>query len=348
MNSKISLRLLGWQPFFQQQLSVEEFEYTTIARVIFHHRSEYVLHTGQDKVRLPVTPFLPKMVLGDWLLLDINKHFLRLLERKSLFKRKSSGTQIGEQYIVANVDTALIVCSLNADFNLNRIERYLALAHEAKVEPVVILTKQDLCHDDVEAKKMAVRQLDPLLIVESVNALDKESCQVLSDWCHQGRTLSFLGSSGVGKSTLINTLLGDEIQRTGQIREDDQKGRHTTTARTMHFMSTGAVLIDTPGMRELQMTGCQNGMSQTFSEIEHLAQRCRFSNCQHSGEPGCAVQKAIENGELESRRLTNYFKLLREQARNSASLKEQRAKHKQFGKMIRTMKSELNDRKKRF
>jgi len=345
MNSTISLNQLGWQPFFQQQLALEEFEQTSIARVVAHHRSEYVVQTGQGRFKLPVTQSLPPMTLGDWLLLEDDMRFSRLLERKSLFKRKAAGSKVSEQYIAANVDTVFIVCSLNLDFNLSRIERYLALAHEANVEPVVVLTKQDLC-SDVEDKRRAVQGLDPLLLIESVNALDSASCTALLSWCRPGRTLSLLGSSGVGKSTLINTLLGGEVQHTGAIRDDDSKGRHTTTARSMHFMPSGAVLIDTPGMRELQLTDCEQGVSQTFPDIDALARLCRFSDCRHSGEPGCAVQRAVDAGELDARRLTNYFKLLKEQARNSASLMEQRAKEKQFGKMVRAVQSGLRQRKK--
>ncbi|RCU45707.1 ribosome small subunit-dependent GTPase A [Corallincola holothuriorum] len=345
MNSIISLNLLGWQPFFQQQLTLDEFEQTTVARVVAHHRSEYVVRTEQALSRMPITPSLPPMALGDWLLLDGDNRFLRQLDRKSLFKRKSPGSKLGEQFIAANVDTLFIVCSLNQDFNLSRIERYLALAHEAEVEPVVVLTKQDLC-DDVDEKRQAIQSLDPLLLVESVNALDRTSCEVLLSWCRPGRTLSLLGSSGVGKSTLINTLLGNEIQDTGSIREDDSKGRHTTTSRSMHFMPSGAVLIDTPGMRELQLTACEQGVSLTFADIDELAQRCRFGDCQHTGEPGCAVQQAIDRGELAPRRLANYFKLMREQARNSASLAEQRAKDKEFGKMVKSVMSESRHFKK--
>ena len=165
-------------------------------------------------------------------------------------------------------------------------------------------------------------------------------------WCRPGKTLSVLGSSGVGKSTLVNTLLGEQQQKTSGIREDDSKGRHTTTARTMHFLASGAVLIDTPGMRELQLTECEDGVKRTFADIEQLAEQCRFSDCQHSTEPGCAVQAAIESGALEPRRLTNYRKLLAEQERNSASLQELRAKDRQFGKMVKSVGAAQRTNKK--
>lgn len=345
MSSAISINRLGWQAFFQQQLNLEELEYTNIARVCGHHRNGYLLHTIQGTLTLHANPALPEMALGDWLLLDQQQHFVRLLERKSLFKRKAAGTKVTEQLIAANVDTLFIVCSLNQDFNLSRIERYLALAHEAAVTPVVVLTKADLCADAAE-KCQAVQALDPFLAVASVNALDQDNCAALLSWCGTGQTLSLLGSSGVGKSTLVNSLLGHDIQKTAAIREDDSKGRHTTTARTMHFLPSGAVIIDTPGMRELQLAECETGVRRTFADIEQLAQQCRFSDCQHQSEPGCAIQQAISSGALEPRRLSNYQKLLAEQARNSASLQQLHAQDRQFGRVVKTLSAASRKLKK--
>ncbi|WP_028108896.1 ribosome small subunit-dependent GTPase A [Ferrimonas futtsuensis] len=336
MSTHISLLHLGWQPCFQQQLNLDEFELAHPARVIAHHRSEYQLLSERGKHTLALTPSLPQMTPGDWLLLDNQGQLLRLLERKSLFSRKAPGSKLGQQLIAANIDTLFVVCSLNQDFNLSRIERYLALAHEAGVDPVVVLTKADLC-DDAEEKRRQVQQLDPLLMVESVNALESDSCQSLLTWCRPGQTLSVLGSSGVGKSTLINTLLGSDAQQTGGIREDDSKGRHTTTARSMHLLPSGGVIIDTPGMRELQLAECEQGVRRTFADIDALAQECRFSDCQHGSEPGCAVQQAIDQGQLEPRRLGNYLKLQSEQARNAASLQQLRAQDKEFGKMVKSV-----------
>lgn len=341
----LSLSQLGWQAFFQQQLSLQEFEHHQISRVVAHHRNEYVLRNEHGLYHLPLTPSLPAMTIGDWLLVDNDGQFVRLLERKSVFKRKAAGSQLAEQLISANVDTLLIVCSLNQDFKLSRIERYLTLAHEARVDPVVILTKQDLC-SDADEKRALVQQLDPLLVVESVNALDSESCASLLLWCKSGNTLAVMGSSGVGKSTLVNTLSAGNEQKTAAIREDDSKGRHTTTARSMHFLPSGAVLIDTPGMRELQLSDGEDGIRRTFADIDALAEQCRFSDCQHKGEPGCAVQQALDNGDIEARRLSNYHKLQAELSRNSASLQELRAKDKQFGKMVKRLMPVIRHNKK--
>ncbi len=339
-----TLSQLGWQAFFQQQLSLEEWEHYRIARVEAVERSTVFLLTTNGKQTISVTSGLPAMTVGDWVLLDSPGQLQRLLDRMSLFSRKAAGTRVATQLIAANVDTAFVVSSLNQDFNLNRIERYLALANEANVEPVVVLTKIDRC-DDPQDYARQVQHLDPLLIVIMVNSLDAESVAQLAPWCTEGRTVAFTGSSGVGKSTLINTLSGHTVQQTNAIREDDGKGRHTTTRRTLHLLPTGGLLIDTPGMRELQLANCEHGLEDTFSEIIELATQCRFSDCQHQDEPGCAVKKAIDDGKLDERRLSNYRKLMREQALNSATLAEKRARDRKFGRYIRSVQTESQKQK---
>ncbi|OAJ93526.1 ribosome small subunit-dependent GTPase A [Vibrio bivalvicida] len=338
-NTPMSLATLGWNNLFQQQLTLEDLEQEfTAARITEHHRSGYKLLSESGELPLEIHKSLPSMTVGDWILIDSNQHFVKLLDRQSLFHRKAAGSKVNEQLIAANVTTLFIVCSLNEDFNLSRIERYLAIAHEADVEPVIVLSKADLTND-AEEKKQQVQQLDPLLMIENVNALDEIQCQKLLPWCQIGKTVAFMGSSGVGKSTLVNSLLKDSAQQTGGIREADSKGRHTTTSRSMHFMPTGAVLIDTPGMRELQLIDCSEGVSEVFTDIESLANHCRFSDCRHQNEPNCRVLEAVELGELEQRRLTNYRKLLREQQRNSETLAQQRANHKQLTKRYRSSQS---------
>lgn len=341
------LKRLGWKPFFQQQLTLDDYDDTIFARVIAHHRSGYLLATETGQVHLNAHHSLPNMTVGDWVILNDDQQFVRLLDRLSLFSRKAAGSKVAEQLIAANVDTVFIVCSLNDDFNLSRIERYLALAHEAEVEPVIVLSKADLC-DDVNQLKSQVQKLDPLLVIETVNGLDAESTSKLMSWCNERQTVTFIGSSGVGKSTLVNALLGQQEQATGHIREDDSKGRHTTTSRSIHLLPDGGILIDTPGMRELQLADCEVGVSEAFSDIEALAQRCRFGDCQHQTEPGCAVQAAIENGKLEVRRFNNYQKLLREQAFNGATLAEQRAQSRQFGKLTRNAMSDKRRRQQSY
>ncbi|MPW36289.1 ribosome small subunit-dependent GTPase A [Vibrio sp. B1Z05] len=340
----MNLQHLGWQPFFQQQLTLDDYEQAIVARVSAHHRSGYQLLTENEEVSLPMHDSLPAMTVGDWVLLDHQLQFQRCLERSSLFSRKAAGSKLAEQKIAANIDTVFIIMSLNDDFNLSRVERYLALTNEAQVEAVIVLTKADLC-PDAQSLKQQVQSLDPMLIIETVNALDYDSVKALTPWCKTGKTVAFLGSSGVGKSTLVNTLLQEQAQQTGAIREDDSKGRHTTTGRTIHTMPSGGVLLDTPGMRELQLANVSQGLSETFSDVEELAAQCRFSDCSHQNEPGCAIQKALQAGQLDERRLNNYLKLQREQARNSASLAQLRSQDKQLGKMIRSVQNENRARK---
>lgn len=262
----------------------------------------------------------------------------RGLDRQSLFERKAPGSKIATQLIAANIDSVMIVCSLNNDFNLSRIERYLAIAKEARVESVIILTKADLC-EDIDIKQSQVQELDSLLAVYSVNALDNQDIKQLYTFCKAGKTVAFLGSSGVGKSTLINGLLGIKAQRTGGIRKGDSKGLHTTTYRSLKMLSQGGMLMDTPGMRELQLSHCGKGVSETFNEITTIAFQCRFSNCSHMSEPNCAVRDAIDDGSLSLRRLTSYQKLNREQAINSATLVEKKSKDKALGKLINNTQS---------
>ncbi len=341
----MSLSEWGWKPFFQQQLSLEELESLAPGRVVEQHRSQLLLGTENASIALAVTPALPALTVGDWLLLDRGNHFARALERASLFSRKAPGSKAQEQLIAANVDVVFIVSSLNQDFSLSRIERYLALANDAGAEPVVVLTRLDCC-DDPHFYLQQAQSLNPLLVVEAVNALDAESVAPLNDWCAPGQTVAFLGSSGVGKSTLINTLMGEARLATGGIREDDAKGRHTTTQRSISMMPRGGLLLDTPGMRELQLADCEDGVSATFADISALARQCRFADCQHESEPGCAVQAALANQELDARRLGNYRKLMREQALNAATLAERRAGDRKQRKFHKSVQSAARQQKK--
>jgi ribosome biogenesis GTPase len=235
--------------------------------------------------------------------------------------------------IAANIDTLFIVSSCNQDFNLSRLERYLALVMAAHIPAVIVLTKADLA-DDIQPYVDQAQAIHRDVPVITVNALEASITDVFSQWTGTGQTIAFIGSSGVGKSTLTNSLLGNEVQDTGGIREDDAKGRHTTTDRSMHLMPTGAWVLDTPGMRELRLNDDASGVSELFEDIEALMLECRFNNCHHDGDKGCAVELAVAEGRLEERRWRNFQKLQRE-AEHAAQTKAERKKaREQWGKDI--------------
>ena len=234
MSNFYNLSQLGWQPYFQQQLSLEQNNHVHIARIVEQQKSVYLLQLSDVQVTLEIMPTMPKMVVGDWLLLDDNFRFSKLLERKTSIVRKAAGLKSNSQLIAANVDTVFIVCSLNEDFNLNRIERYLALVKQVGSEAVILLTKSDLI-SDVDSFIEQIHSLDPFLMVEAINCHSAQTLTQLAPWLKPGSTLAVIGSSGVGKSTLTNLLLGSSTQETGAIRMDDGKGRHTTTTRSLYI-----------------------------------------------------------------------------------------------------------------
>lgn len=327
-----ALERLGWGPFFAQQIDVEVLAEAPPVRVVAVHRGGLqVAGDGIDEV----IPADPEATVGDWLLLDRARHrAARMLSRKSLIKRRAPGTDRQVQLIAANIDTVFVVTSCNQDFNLARLERYVALAFEAGIEPVIVLTKADLA-DDPQRYVQAARGVSARVAVVALDARGGEPAQVLADWSAPGRTVAFLGSSGVGKSTLTNALTGTQAIATQAIREDDAKGRHTTTRRELHPIPGGCLVLDTPGMRELQLVDAASGIADVFEDIEALAARCRFGDCRHETEPGCAVQAAIADGRLDSARLARWRKLQAEDAFNSASLAERREKDREFGKLVR-------------
>ena len=329
------LQALGWQPFFAQQLSVDELTATPPARVVEVHRNG--LHVLGDSVDV-ILPPRSDVTVGDWLMLKpSHPQSSRVLERTSLIKRRAPGTDRQEQLIAANIDTAFIVTSCNQDLNVARLERYAALAFDARITPVIVLTKTALVTAP-QSYIEAARSVSEMIEVVALDARGNAPRSELTPWFRPGKTVAFLGSSGVGKSTLTNALLESQSIGTQAIREDDAKGRHTTTRRELHTMPNGCLILDTPGMRELQLTDAADGINDLFADIQALAAGCRFSDCQHETEPGCAVLKAVEQGALDADRLGRWRKLLAEDAFNSASLAERRSRDKAFGKMVRGVK----------
>jgi len=236
---------------------------------------------------------------------------LRLLDRETVLIRKAAGKRTQDQIIAANVDTLLIVTSCDQDFNVSRIERYLALANEAKITPVIVLTKIDLSND-IRSFEESANALQNNLRVECVNSKDHISLTSLRTLCAEGHTIALVGSSGVGKSTLINSLT-DSDQLTADVSIEDGKGQHTTTSRSLHLLHDGGILIDTPGIRELQLSDCETGIDDTFDDVSQFLGCCKFNDCQHQTEKGCAIKDALESGELDLRRWESYQKLQNEQ-----------------------------------
>ena len=338
MSSTDTLPSLGWRQHFQSQLDIDC--PWTPARVLSVHRGrvEVANAEGRESILLSGQSAALRITVGDWVLVDRKGPQIRvLLERFGLFQRRAAGTSGEIQLIAANVDTVFVVTSANRDFNVARLERYLAIAHDASAFPVIVITKADTV-DSVDEFVAAATRLSSGIVVEALDARCAESVDVLRPWCETGQTVALLGSSGVGKSTLISTLAGVELE-TRAVREDDQRGRHTTTSRSMHRLSHGGWLIDTPGMRELQLVDVGDGLDEVFGDVAELAGQCRFADCLHESEPGCAVREAIENGDLDSERLRRYRKLRAEDRRNTETLAERRARDKNFGKMVKTVMS---------
>lgn len=333
---------LGWRSFFAQQLHADDMALTPPVRIVEVHRSG--LHVLGDGIDLVVPPG-PDATVGDWLLLDQSQpECSHVLNRTSLFKRRAPGDGCAFQLIAANVDTAFIVSSCNQDFNVARLERYLALAFDAGVTPVIILTKSDLC-DDPQSYVDAARAVSEKVSVVLLNALSAEPEEKLSPWCMAGQTVAFIGSSGVGKSSLVNALFGNQNVDTGAIRETDAKGRHTTTNRQLYFLADGCGVLDTPGMREIQLMDVQDGIAGVFEDIYSLAGQCRFNDCKHETEPGCAINAALKSGDIDPERIERWAKLVAEERDNLASFNAKNFGDKETRKTIRTNKKKNKNKK---
>jgi len=333
-----TLTSLGWRPHFAAQLADAKNDSLEAARVSAVHRGRIDV-VGQEfeaSVALTGRSRALDITVGDWVLIDpVGPSVRQRLDRFGLFQRRAAGTSGDIQLIAANIDTLFIVTSANRDFNVARLERYLAVARDAGAYPVIVITKADTI-DSVDEFVADAARLSPGLLVEALDARQPDQVTVLRRWCEAGQTVALVGSSGVGKSTLINTLTGTHLETHG-VREDDQRGRHTTTGRSMHLLPDGGWLIDTPGMRELQLVDVADGLEDVFSDVVAAAEGCRFADCTHATEPGCAVLAAIESGELDADRLRRFQKLLAEDRRSTESLAERHARSRATAKLYKSI-----------
>ena len=323
----MNIQKLGWNESLQNSfLAIDNTGQYTVGRVMLEHKRLYrvatetseVLAEVSGKFRFEATSREDFPAVGDWVVIRVRESegkgtIHHLLPRFSKFSRKAPGENTEEQIVAVNVDTVFLVQSLNYDFNPRRLERYLIMAWESGANPVVVLTKADLCEDvqplinEVEAVAFGVP-------IHVISVKEETGIEALQPYFEEGKTVALLGSSGTGKSTLTNYLIGEEKQEVKEVREDDDKGKHTTTYRELYLLPNGGLVLDTPGMRELQLWEADHSVSQSFQDVEALAEQCQFRDCTHINEPNCAVQMAITDGSLDNSRFQSYLKLQKELA----------------------------------
>jgi len=347
------LLAIGWPDDAEARATLEALPDGRLARVSAQHRSGYTVATAADHEfsaqalaawMRPRFPPEQRAVVGDWVLLEPSSdQIVVLLPRRTLLKRAAAGEAYKQQAIAANIDNVLVVSGLDMDFNPRRLERYLVLVRASGAEPVLVLTKNDL-HPDTDVAALLAGISDQGVAIHRVNAKDPESVAVLHPYLGPGCSAVLIGSSGAGKSTLTNTLLGIQKIRTAAVREHDSRGRHTTTHRALIALPQGGCLIDSPGMRELKLTGEESLEDGGFEDIEALVTQCRFNDCRHVSEPGCAVRAALEAGSLDAARYANYRKLGGEVAAAAQGLAAQQARRADVRVADKAYKKRLDDK----
>jgi ribosome biogenesis GTPase / thiamine phosphate phosphatase len=342
---------LGFDDWFQEKLRELRNPDYEVARITRVDRDRYLVRNEEREVQAEPTGKLlftadsleDLPCVGDWVLVQYhNDGALAIIHdifpRRSYLRRKSPGKKIDYQMIASNIDFAFIVQSCDANFNLRRMERYLVMASDGRVEPVILLSKSDLVGaKDLETKIAEIRGAHVGGRVIAFSNTSGAGLESVREALERGKTYCLLGSSGVGKTTLLNQLLGRETFETGPVREKDSRGRHTTARRQLVVLDDGALLIDTPGMRELGMLAVSEGVNDSFSDIYALAEDCRFNDCTHTTETGCAILSAMQANELDEDRYRNYMKLMKESRYHEMSYFERRKKDKQFGRMVKTV-----------
>ncbi len=355
----MKLSELGFDGWFRERRDALKKPDLHVARVTRVDRDRYLVLNERSEVQAEVTGNLlfsadsgqDLPCVGDWVLADYyNEDSLAIihevLPRKSFLRRKAAGKKVEYQMIASNIDVAFIMQSCDANFNVRRMERYLVMVHEGRIRPVILLSKSDLVQaGELEQYALEIKNAHISAPVIAFSNTTGDGLGTIRELLERSRTYCMLGSSGVGKTTLLNHLLGRDEFETHPVREKDGRGRHTTARRQLSVLDTGALLIDTPGMRELGVMAADAGIDSSFSEISELAANCKYRDCTHTREAGCAVLKAVEEGALDKERYQNYLKLMKESAFYQMSYAERRRKDKQFGKMVKAALKEVRKRK---
>lgn len=351
----MELRELGFDQWFQDRQVELKRPDCSVARVTAVNRDSYLVRNERSEalaelaggLMFSAESSLDYPCVGDWVLIQYHNTdtfaiIHGLLPRKSFLRRKTPGKKIDYQVIAANIDVVFIVQSCDFNFNLRRLERYLVMTNEGHIEPVLLLTKSDMVSPDkLEQMVLEVRQSNISCRVMALSNVTGSGLDGVRELLELGKTYCLLGSSGVGKTTLLNHLAGRDLFETNTVRAKDGRGRHTTARRQLTVLDQGATLIDTPGMRELGNIGVAASIDETFADLRELAKNCRFANCTHVKEAGCALLIAVENGELSTERHQSYLKLLNESAHYEMSYSEKRRKDRRFGQFIKTAKKQL-------
>lgn len=348
----IKLEDIGFSDFFKKNREFSNDDNFTPARIIAEHKELYILKNEVSELSAKITG---KMMftassredypaVGDWVLITIldkeQAVIHEILPRKTILKRKASGKS-DIQIIASNIDVAFIVESPDRDYSLNRFERYFSLANSEKIKPIIILNKIDLISDsDLDMKVSEIEDRFKDINIYSTSTITRKGIDNLKKEIKKGLTYCFIGSSGVGKSSIVNMLVGQDLIRTGEISSYTNRGKHVTTHRELFVLENGGLLIDNPGMREVGLTDSDTGIRNTYIEIRDLSENCRFSNCSHVQEPGCAVLEAIQSGELDNDKYENYMKLVKENEYNTMTKLEKREKDRRFGKFINQAKKQ--------
>ena len=347
----MNLENLGFSKWFQEQIDADKEKHFQIARIIAVNKDSYVIKKESKeilaemtgKLRFSADSPLDHPTVGDWVYVqtfdeDTFAIIHEVFTRKSILKRKTSGKKIDIQLIAANIDVALIIQGLDSNYNLRRLERYLVMTNESNIRPVVLLSKSDLLSPvELEERISEILNIMPQTEIVAFSNINQSGLNSVRELLNPGETFCLLGSSGVGKTTLLNNLLDEEIFETQAVREKDGRGRHTTTSRQLIPLKNGSMVIDTPGMRELGNISVEHGVSEVFEEIAELSSQCRYSDCSHTQEDGCAILEGIKNGIISQERYQNYAKMNKESAFNEMSYLEKRHKDKEFGKMVKSV-----------